>query len=224
MATSDIHAICSQLLTPDDLAVDDKLFEQVLEEKIVTKILKNQKSKYVKIFSKEQLFLSHITPLLHNIGFEIIDEVTYNVANNKEIIYISRFNLNIDDFTKIEETKDNLEYIISYSLKDCSVKHSKAFSLVYSENLDLRKITLLRAFIEYMDQAVLTINSETILNTLTTNHTLACMFVKYFITKFEPNIKNRIKLLEEIEDKIKSGIKKIPQIIDDKILNITLSF
>ena len=224
MATSDIHAICSQLLTPDDLAVDDKLFEQVLEEKIVTKILKNQKSKYVKIFSKEQLFLSHITPLLHNIGFEIIDEVTYNVANNKEIIYISRFNLNIDDFTKIEETKDNLEYIISYSLKDCSVKHSKAFSLVYSENLDLRKITLLRAFIEYMDQAVLTINSETILNTLTTNHTLACMFVKYFITKFEPNIKNRIKLLDEIEDKIKNGIKKIPQIIDDKILNITLSF
>ena len=37
MATSDIQAICSQLLTPDDLAVDDKLFEQVLEEKIVTK-------------------------------------------------------------------------------------------------------------------------------------------------------------------------------------------
>ena len=139
MVTSDIQAICSQLLTSDDLSVDDKLFEQVLKEKIVTKILKNHKSKYVKIFSKEQLFLSNITPLLHNIGFEIIDEVTYNVANNKEIIYISRFNLNIDEFTKVEEAKDNLEYIISHSLKDSSVKHSKAFSLVYTENLDLRK-------------------------------------------------------------------------------------
>ncbi|KAB7888335.1 glutamate dehydrogenase [Poseidonibacter ostreae] len=224
MATSDIQAICSQLLTPDDLAVDDKLFEQVLEEKIVTKILENKKSKYVKIFSKEQLFLSHITPLLHNIGFEIIDEVTYNVANNKELIYISRFNLNIDDFEKIEKAKDNLEYIISYSLKDCSVKHSKAFSLVYTENLNLRKITLLRAFIEYIDQAVLTINSATILNTLTTNHALACMFVKYFITKFEPDIKNRKDILLEIEEKIKEKIKTIPQIVDDKILNITLLF
>jgi glutamate dehydrogenase len=224
MATSDIQAICSQLLTPDDLAIDDKLFEQVLKEKIVTKIQENKKSRYIKIFSKKQLFLSHITPLLHSIGFEIIDEVTYNVANNKELIYISRFNLNVEDFEKVEKAKDNLEYIISYSLKDCTIKYSKAYSLVYKENLTLRKIMLIRAFIEYIDQAILTINSATILNTLTRNHSLACMFVKYFITKFEPEIKNRAKSLEEIEDKIKAEIKKIPQIIDDKILNITLLF
>ncbi len=224
MATSDIQAICSQLLTPDDLSVDDKLFEQVLKEKIVTKIEENKKLKYVKIFSKEQLFLSHITPLLHNIGFEIIDEVTYNVSNKNELIYISRFNLNVEDFEKIEKAKDNLEYIISYSLKDCTVKHSKAFSLVYKENLTLRKIMLLRAFIEYIDQAVLTINSATILHTLTTNHKLACMFVKYFIAKFDPEQENRNTILEEIEEKIKEEIKKIPQIIDDKILNITLLF
>ena len=224
MSTSDIQAICSQLLTPDDLAVDDKLFEQVLKEKIVTKILENKKIKYIKIFSKEQLFLSHITPLLHNIGFEIIDEVTYNVANNKELIYISRFNLNIENFEQIEKAKQNLETIISYSLKDFTVKHSKAFSLVYTQNLDLRKVSLLRAFIEYIDQAVLTINSATILNTLTQNHKLASMFVKYFITKFEPNIDHRVTKLEEVENSIKEGIKKIPQIIDDKILNITLLF
>ena len=224
MSTSDIQAICSQLLTPDDLAVDDKLFEQVLKEKIVTKILENKKTKYVKIFSKEQLFLSHITPLLHNIGFEIIDEVTYNVANEKELIYISRFNLNVEDFEKIEEAKENIEAIISYSLKDCSVKHSKAYSLVYKENLDLRKIMLIRAFIEYIDQAVLTINSATILKTLTTNHILASIFVKYFITKFEPGIEERSAKLEAIENSIKEEIKNIPQIIDDKILNITLLF
>ena len=224
MSTSDIQAICSQLLTPDDLAVDDKLFEQVLKEKIVTKILENKKIKYIKIFSKEQLFLSHITPLLHNIGFEIIDEVTYNVANNNELIYISRFNLNIENFEQIEKAKENLETIISYSLKDCTVKHSKAFSLVYTQNLDLRKVSLLRAFIEYIDQAVLTINSATILNTLTQNHKLASMFVKYFITKFEPNIHQRVSKLEEVENSIKEAIKKIPQIIDDKILNITLLF
>ncbi|APW65234.1 MULTISPECIES: NAD-glutamate dehydrogenase domain-containing protein [Arcobacteraceae] len=224
MSTSDIQAICSQLLTPDDLAVDDKLFEQVLKEKIVTKILENKKTKYIKIFSKEQLFLSHITPLLHNIGFEIIDEVTYNVANEKELIYISRFNLNVENFEKIEEAKENIEAIISYSLKDCSVKHSKAYSLVYKENLDLRKIMLIRAFIEYIDQAVLTINSATILKTLTTNHILASIFVKYFITKFEPNIEDRSAKLEAIENSIKEEIKNIPQIIDDKILNITLLF
>lgn len=224
MATSDIQAICSQLLTPDDLAVSDELFDQVLKESIVTQILNTKKSKYVKIFSKEQLFLSHITPLLHNIGFEIIDEVTYNVSNNKEEIYISRFNLNVHDENRLEDAKSNLEYIITNTLKDPSVKHSKAFSLVYTQNLTLRKIMLLRAFIEYIDQAVLTINSATILNTLTTHDSLACLFVKYFITKFQPEIKNRKSELDEIEKNIKAKIKIIPQIIDDRILNLTLLF
>jgi len=222
MSTSDIQAICSQLLTPDDLAIDDKLFQEVVKEKIVTKIIDNKKSKYIKIFSTEQLFLSHITPLLHDIGFEIIDEVTYNVTNNKELIYISRFNLNINDFNKIEQAKDNLEFIINYSLKDTTVKYSQAYSLVYKENLNLRKIMLISAFIEYISQAVLTINSATILNTLIINHSLTCMFVKYFTIKFEPNIENRHSKLESIENKIKDEIKKIPQIIDDKILNISL--
>jgi len=225
MATSDIQAVCSQLLTPDDLAVNDELFEQVLKEEIVTEILNDQKSRYVKIYSKEQLFLSHITPLLHNIGFEIIDEVSYNVQNTKEEIFISRFNLNVHNESKLEEAKDNLEFIITHSLKDPSIKHSKAFSLVFKQNLTLRKIMLLRAFIEYIDQAVLTINSATILNTLTEHDNLACLFVKYFITKFDPEIKkDRKALLEETEIKIKDKIKVIPQIIDDRILNITLLF
>jgi glutamate dehydrogenase len=127
MATSDIQAICSQLLTPDDLAVNDELFKKVLKEGIVTKIINNNDSVYVKIFSKEQLYLSHITPLLHNIGFEIIDEVTYNVSHEDEQIYISRFNLDIPDTSQLEVARENLEYVISHSLKDPTIKHSKAF-------------------------------------------------------------------------------------------------
>lgn len=225
MATSDIHAICAQLLTPEDLAISDELFERVLKEGIVTKIQQNKSTKYVKIFSKEQLYLSHITPLLHNIGFEIIDEVTYNVTNKKNLIYISRFNLKLDDFEKIEKAQENIEDIISYSLKDTTVKHSKAFTLVYEQNLNFRKILLLRAFIEYIDQAVLTINSAAILNALTTYHQITANFVEYFLTKFDPEIKEgRVEKLDLIEENIKEKIKNVPQILDDRILNLTLSF
>ena len=224
MATHDINAICSQLLTSDDLNVDEKLFKEVLENRIVTKILDNKNSKYIKIFSKEQIFLSHITPLLHNIGFEIIDEVTYNVADKKDLIFISRFNLNIPDLQKLEIAKDNIETIITQSLQDPTVKHSKAFSLVYEENLNFRKIMILRAFIEYIDQAVLTVNSAAILNALTTNHSITALFVEYFLTKFDPKIKNKKELLAQFENSIKEKIKQVPQILDDKILNITMSF
>ncbi|BAK73916.1 NAD-glutamate dehydrogenase domain-containing protein [Arcobacter sp. L] len=224
MTTHDINAICSQILTSDDLIVEEELFQKVLKDKIVTKILDNKGLKYIKIFSKEQLFLSHITPLLHNIGFEIIDEVTYNVMNKKEMIYISRFNLFNPDLQKIEIAKNNIEDIITYTLQDSTVKHSKAFSLVYEENLNLKKINILRAFIEYIGQAVLTINTAAILNTLTLHHEITALFVEYFLNKFDPKIKSKEKLLEEIETKIKDKIKLVPQILDDRILNIMVSF
>lgn len=224
MATPDINAICSQILTSDDLIVEEELFQQVLKDKIVTKLLDNKGSKYIKIFSKEQLFLSHITPLLHNIGFEIIDEVTYNVMSQKELIYISRFNLNNPNLEKINIAKNNIEDIITYTLKDCSVKHSKAFSLVYEENFNLKKINILRAFIEYIGQAVLTINTGAILNTLTIHHEITALFVDYFLTKFNPKIKDRETQLEKIEEKIKEKIKLVPQILDDRILNIMMTF
>lgn len=224
MATPDINAICSQILTSDDLIVEEELFQQVLKDKIVTKLLDNKGSKYIKIFSKEQLFLSHITPLLHNIGFEIIDEVTYNVMSQKELIYISRFNLNNPNLEKINIAKNNIEDIITYTLQDCSVKHSKAFSLVYEENFNLKKINILRAFIEYIGQAVLTINTGAILNTLTIHHEITALFVDYFLTKFNPKIKDRETQLEKIEEKIKEKIKLVPQILDDRILNIMMTF
>lgn len=224
MAIPDINAICSQILTSDDLIVEEELFQQVLKDKIVTKLLDNKGSKYIKIFSKEQLFLSHITPLLHNIGFEIIDEVTYNVMSQKELIYISRFNLNNPNLEKINIAKNNIEDIITYTLKDCSVKHSKAFSLVYEENFNLKKINILRAFIEYIGQAVLIINTGAILNTLTIHHEITALFVDYFLTKFNPKIKDRETQLEKIEEKIKEKIKLVPQILDDRILNIMMTF
>lgn len=224
MATHDINAICSQILTSDDLIVEEELFSQVLKEGIVTKILDNKNTKYIKIFSKEQLFLSHITPLLHNIGFEIIDEVTYNVMDKKDLIYISRFNLNSPDLQKVEMAKNNIEDIITFSLQDPSVKHSKAFSLVYEENLNLKKINILRAFIEYIDQSVLTINSAAILNTLTIHHVITALFIDYFLNKFDPKIEDKENLLEKIEENIKEKIKLVPQILDDKILNIMMLF
>ena len=105
MAMHDINTICSQILTSDDLTVEESVFQEVSKNKVVTKILNNKNNRYIKIFSKEQLFLSHITPILHDIGFEIVDEVSFNLTNKKDTIYISRFNLNSLDLEKIEIAK-----------------------------------------------------------------------------------------------------------------------
>ncbi len=224
---SDMNAICSQLLTTKDLEISDELFNQVIDENIVTQIIKNDLSNSIKIYSSSLLYLSSITPVLHDIGFLIIDEVTYNISNASKIIYVSRFNLKIDnelELEKISHAKDNLEKIITKSLKDASLVHSKVFSLVYNQNFDMKQIMLVRAFIEYIDQAVLTINSATILNTLIINHSITNLFVEYFITKFNPDIEKRKDKLQKLEIQIEDKIKLIPQIVDDRILKVTLSF
>ncbi len=225
--SSDMNAICSQLLTPKDLEISHELFNQVLKDIIVTQIVDSDTRKSIKIYSTYQLYLSSITPILHDIGFMIIDEVTYNIRNGKELIYVSRFNLYVEtdgDLQRIENARDNLEEVIVRCIKDPSLIHSKAFSLVLNQNFNLRKISLVRAFIEYIDQAVLTINSATILNTLVNHHAITDLFVDYFRTKFEPKITKRKEKLTSLENQIEDLIKMIPQIIDDRILKLTLSF
>ena len=147
---------------------------------------------------------------LQLIGFVIKDEVTFNVKSENNLIYISRFNLSLEDDCKIEIAKENIENIVSRCLKNNEVVHSKAFSLVYEQNFDYRRILLIRAFIEYLDQAVLIVNSSAILNTFTSHHHLTALFIKYFIVKFDPCLKGKRETkLESIETKIREEIDSI---------------
>ena len=229
MTTSDMNAVCSQLLRPEDLEISDKLFNQVLDENIVTELTEENGNVSIKIYSSYQLFLSSVTPILHHIGFLIIDEVTYNIQRKKDLIYVSRFNFKIlEDETlgKISSSKQNLQNVITDSIKDSSFKSSKVLSLVLNENFDRRKVKLVKAIIEYLDQAVLTINSSTILHTYTSNHSIVKLFVDYFYVKFDPSLKKtkRETELKKLDATICEKIKHIPQIIDDKILKLTQSF
>lgn len=103
MATSDMNAVCSQLLRPQDLEISDELFTQVQTQNIVTKILEENNSVNIKIFSTYQLYLSLVTPILHDIGFLIVDEVTYNIQNGKDQIFVSRFNLKLENDNALKE-------------------------------------------------------------------------------------------------------------------------
>ena len=148
MATSTMDEICSQLLTKDDLSVSDELFVEVQNDLIVTKIIQNKDLTAIKIYSQNRIYLSTITPILHDFGFDIIDEVTYSINKGKQSIYISRFNLDLKDAGHICLGKENIEHVITDTLLLNTFDSCKLFSLVYSENLTIRKVLLLRSFIE----------------------------------------------------------------------------
>jgi len=218
---STMNAICSQILTQQDLETDKELSVQIQAQKIVTRITLHETSAVTRIYSQYQLYLSDITPILHDFGFVIIDEVTYILEEDGNNIHVCRFNLQGPDVSKLAHAQSNIESVISDALLGNIFHQCKIFSLVYMQNLSIRQVSLLRAFIEYINQAVLSINYETLLQTLTTYDELSRLFLHYFVTKFDPKITKRNSRLSEIETLIEEAIKVVPHIMDDRILKLT---
>ena len=219
--TAFFNSVCSQLLQPDDLKISSELFERITKEHIVSKIFLETKTVSVKIYSDKLLYLSSMTPVLHDFGFKIIDEVTYNIPKNDSTVYVNRFNLDIQDLKKLTHAKENIEKIISLSLLGQSFEKCRLYSLVYLENFSLRHITLMRSLIEYLNQAVLSFNASVIISTLNYHHSITNLFVDYFMTRFDPSIKQRESKLKTINDEIDEKIKSVPNILEDKILKLT---
>jgi glutamate dehydrogenase len=209
------------LLHPDDLQVTAEQFATVQSERVVTKIVLKEAITTIRVFATRQLYLSEITPVLHNFGFNIIDEVTYHIEHGDERIYINRFNIDLPDTAKVEQARENIEDALTRALRDNSFGQCKIFSLVYKQNLRVREVLLLKGILRYIDQAVLELNFDTILNTITEHDELSKLFIRYFDRKFNPELKNRDKEIKKVEALIEEGIKQVPSIIDDKILKLT---
>ncbi len=219
--TSELNAVCSQLLKPDDLQITSELFERILTEGIVSKIFVQKKNVSIKIYSKSPLYLSSMTPVLHDFGFKIIDEVTYSIPKNANSVHVNRFNLEVDDLKKFESARSNIEDIISMALLRKSFEKCRLYSLVYLENFSLRQIKLMRAVVEYLDQAVLSLNANMIIDALNYHHSITKLFVDYFNAKFDPVHKQRDTRLKSIGQEIEEKIKDVPNILEDKILKLT---
>ena len=218
-----MNAICSQLLTPDDINISEDFSKQIKQEKIIVQILIEEESAAIRIYSKQALTLSLIMPILHHFGFNIIDEVAFSFEQREETIHLKRFNLNFVKIEEITHAKSNIEKVITQALKGESFKVSQLFSLVCVQNLNLRQLSLLKAMIDYMDQAVLSINLGSFLHTLTTQAEMAALFLHYFNIKFNPQVDSRAKKMVEIEELIETNIKEVPNITDDKILKLTFA-
>ena len=216
-----MNAICSQLLTPDDINISEELLAQINRDKIVVQVLIENDSAAIRIYSDKVLMLSLIMPILQHFGFSIIDEVAFNFEHSDETIYLKRFNLSLVDMEVIKRAKSNIEDVITKTLTTEGFQVSRLYALVCDQNLNLRQLSLLKALIDYMNQAVLSINLGSFIQTFISHPEMSKLFLHYFNTKFNPETTSRQDRLLEIEGIIEEHIKKVPNITDDKILKLT---
>ncbi|MBU1641940.1 NAD-glutamate dehydrogenase [bacterium] len=216
-----MNTICSQLLTPDDINISEDFFTQIEKDKIAVQVIVKEQSAAIRIYSQQALTLSLIMPILHYFGFNIIDEVAFSFEYNHKTIHLKRYNLNLVKIKELTRAKKNIQEVIKQILRGTSFKVSPLLSLVCEQNLNLRELALMKALVEYMNQAVLEVNLGSFLQTITSHSEMTKLILDYFNTKFNPQITSRVKKMREIEDSIENYIKIVPNITDDKILKLT---
>ncbi|MBN2895968.1 MAG: NAD-glutamate dehydrogenase [Campylobacterales bacterium] len=172
------------------------------------------------IASEKPRTLSQMMPLLDDFGFDIIDETSDGFEHEERRYHLYRFGLQIDDPDQFAKAQSNIAAIVTEALGTPHFKRCKLFALIYRENFTPRQVQLMRALIEYLNQAAVNINHEAFIQTFTTHHAIVKSLLEYFTAKFDPAFKRREEALKKIEKRLDEQIKEVPSITDDKILKL----
>ncbi len=216
-----LGAVCSQLLTTEDLMLEEELAVRVTEEKIVTRITINDTTVSVRFYADHLLMLSDITPILHDFGFAVIDEVTYGVPFESHTIHVCRFNLGMPEaIDRFDKARENIESVMTASLRGETFANCRLYALVHLQNFSLRQITLMRAMIEYVHQAVDAVSFDAFVHTLTRYDDIARLLLHAFYLRFDPEIKAREGKFDEVDAVLREAIKSVPDILDDRIVKL----
>ncbi|MEJ2501097.1 MAG: NAD-glutamate dehydrogenase [Campylobacterales bacterium] len=133
---SQLGSVCSQLLSHQDLQLDDRLVDALKKVPIVTQITLSEGKAAVRLYSRTQLLLSDITPILHDFAFIVVDEVTYTVEHEDGPVCVCRFNLQVDDTKAFERAKTNIESVMTDSLLGRTFSSSRLLLHYFSARFD----------------------------------------------------------------------------------------
>lgn len=184
-----------------------------------------------------QVTLSDVLPILENMGFHAIDELTFLItpSHKAEGIWVHHFRLNVSRKSLFESLKNNNEDYQSGSiLTRIKQEFEEALYLVWHKKLDddplnklilranmsWRDVTLLRAYSRYMLQASFPYSHDYIASTVARHPSICRSLMEFFYTKFDPSYSSdsRGDVCAKIELRIIDELSKIESVAEDKII------
>ncbi|MFV0426438.1 MAG: NAD-glutamate dehydrogenase [Beutenbergiaceae bacterium] len=137
------------------------------------------------IFSATALSLTHVLPLLTNLGVEVLDERPYRIASAGGHLHIYAFGLRADrDLWPTDGSAFEEAFIAVWT---GAAESDLLNSLVLVGGLTWRQIVVLRAIGRYLRQIGSTFSMEYIEQTLVANPALAAGVVRLFELRFDPD-------------------------------------
>ncbi len=184
----------------------------------------------LKLFSlSERITLSDILPIIENMGFHAVDEITFKVKpkHQDKHVWIHHFKLQLDkenvsgitrEFT-IKDIKDIFEETLLLVWRK-QIESDSFNQLVSLAALSWRNINILRAYTKYILQLNFPYSKQFIANVACKYPNISTALVNYFYAKFDPavNESERKGRIGALETEIKQGLQNVSSVAEDKVI------
>jgi glutamate dehydrogenase len=177
--------------------------------------------------------LSHVLPLLHNMGVEVVDERPYEIApENSRRSWIYDLGLRYEPSPDVDESDIKELFQDAFTALWRDLVESDPFNaLVLRAGLAWRPVMALRAYARYLRQTGTTFSERYIEQVLVDNPRIARLLVRLFESRFDPQLGGRAghapdaheELGSAIAEEIEGALDSVASLDEDRILRLFLS-
>lgn len=175
----------------------------------------------LKLFhKKEPIHLSDVLPMLEHFGLRVVDESPYQVKSaDGEVNWIMDFSMLHQNHAKLDFERAQTLFQDAFSKVWYKQLADDSFNkLVLGAGLLGRKVTILRAFAQYMRQTGSSFSQSYIASTLASYPQIASMLIALFDMRFNPDKKRDEKAEKEALEKIEQELELVSNLDDDRII------
>ncbi|MDN3355605.1 NAD-glutamate dehydrogenase [Actinomadura sp. DC4] len=177
--------------------------------------------------------LSHVLPLLHNMGVEVVDERPYEIApevGRRSWIYDLGLRYEPSSNADETDTKGLFQEAFTALWRD-DVESDPFNTLVLGAGLAWRPVMVLRAYARYLRQTGTMFSERYIEQVLIRNPRIARLLVRLFESRFDPHLNSRPDAAPDVHEELGSAIAEeiegaldgVTSLDEDRILRSFLS-
>jgi glutamate dehydrogenase len=174
--------------------------------------------------------LSHVLPLLHNLGVEVVDERPYEIdTDGGRRSWIYDLGLRYDPSGNVHESDVKELFQDAFTALWLGDVESDPFnSLVLRAGLAWRPVMVLRAYARYLRQTGTAFSERYIEQVLVANPRVARLLVRLFESRFDPRLNDRAhgaheELGSAITEEIEGALDAVTSLDADRILRSYLA-
>ena len=209
-AAEDLYAL-SRLSDQNPVEFRFKLFNYPPESDLAGKV------SILKIFSQKKIDLITIMPILQNLGFYVIDELTARFSEKDETLgFILSFRVQDHDKSPIDDAqfKDLITDLL-VKVFNGELDNDPLNKLLLSASLSGKEIAILIMYRNFYIQLCHSYSKSKLTRTLNNHPKISRFLVRYFLDKFNP--KGKGVDLDHLQQSFKKLLKPVSDLSEDTI-------